>query len=149
MNIAVIGTGYVGLITGICLAFKGHKVTTVDINQSVVEMINSQTPHIYEEGLKDLLQQVIKSKRFRATANLKEALNESEIAIIAVGTPSKDGKIDLNFVERVVADIGNYIKENRPISVLIKSTVIPGTTDGIVKTILERTSGLNSRDIGL
>ena len=64
MNIAVIGTGYVGLITGICLAFKGHKVIAVDINQSVVEMINSQTPHIYEEGLKDLLQQVIKSKGF-------------------------------------------------------------------------------------
>lgn len=149
MKISVIGAGYVGLISALCLAYKGHEVFIVEKNLSVVKMINSGIPHIYEDGLKDLLIEVIKHNRFKATNDLEQALRSSEVAIIAVGTPSKEGNINLDYIEKVTRDIGRYIRQNKPISVIIKSTVTPGTTDGFVKAILKSESGLNTSEVGL
>ena len=110
MKISVIGAGYVGLISALCLAYKGHEVFIVEKNLSVVKMINSGIPHIYEEGLKELLTNVIKLNRFKATSDLDQALSSSEVAIIAVGTPSKDGNINLEYIEKVTRDIGRFIR---------------------------------------
>ncbi|HNT60797.1 MAG TPA: UDP-glucose 6-dehydrogenase, partial [Candidatus Bilamarchaeaceae archaeon] len=98
MNICVIGTGYVGLITGCGFAKLGHDVVCVDIDRKKVEMINGGEPPIYEKGLEEALAEVV-GKRLRATTDLKTAVKNSEIIFITVGTPSApDGSVGLSFV---------------------------------------------------
>ncbi len=95
MRLAVVGTGYVGLVSGVCLAAKGHDVTCVDINPAIVERLNRAEPTIFENGLPELLKEVRDAGRFRATADLKDGLDGSDLVLISVGTPSEDGRIDL------------------------------------------------------
>ena len=109
MKVSVIGTGYVGLITGVCLASKGHEVICVDINQEIVKSINESKPHIYERNLGEMLNQVILEKKFYATSSISNALDKSELAIIAVGTPSKNGEINLSYVKSISSKIGEYM----------------------------------------
>ena len=150
MKVSVIGTGYVGLITGVCLASKGHEVICVDINQEIVKSINESKPHIYERNLGEMLNQVILEKKFYATSSISNALDKSELAIIAVGTPSKNGEINLSFVKSISSKIGEYMNlKKRRITVIVKSTVIPGTTDTVVKNILEKKSNLKHHQFGL
>lgn len=150
MNIAIIGTGYVGLVSGVCLASKKHKVTCVDIREEVVNNLNKGIAHIYEDKLDELLNQVIKQNYFKATTNLSEALDTSDVVIVAVGTPSENGKIDLSQIGTACTQIGEYIKHtNKFISVVIKSTVVPTTTDTFVKNILENVSGKKLGEFGL
>lgn len=150
MNITIVGTGYVGLVSGVCLASKGHNVTCVDLRKDIVENLNKGILHIYENGLELLLYQVIKNNHFRATTNISEALDQSNVVILAVGTPSENGKIDLTQIKNASIEIGNYIKEsNKFLSVIIKSTVIPTTTDTFVKNIIEKTSGKKLGEFGL
>ena len=98
MKISIIGSGYVGIVTGIGFAELGHDVIFVDIDENKVNLINSGKPPIYEKGLKELMQ---KNKgRYYATTDYYEAIMNSEITFICVGTPSKeDGSIDLRYVE--------------------------------------------------
>ncbi|NER45985.1 MAG: UDP-glucose/GDP-mannose dehydrogenase family protein, partial [Symploca sp. SIO1A3] len=84
MKVSVVGTGYVGLVSGVCLAEKGHQVTCVDIDQSKVDKINQGIPPIYEEGLEELLKKNIQSN-VKATTDLRSAVMDSEISLIAVG----------------------------------------------------------------
>jgi UDPglucose 6-dehydrogenase/GDP-mannose 6-dehydrogenase len=150
MNITIVGTGYVGLVSGVCLASKGHNITCVDLRKDVVENLNKGILHIHEDGLEQLLYQVIKDNHFRATTNINEALSQSNVVILAVGTPSEDGKIDLTQIKNASIEIGNYIKEsNKFISVVVKSTVIPTTTDTFVKDTIEKTSGKKLGQFGL
>ena len=150
MNIAIIGTGYVGLVSGVCLASKGHRVTCVDVRKDVVENLNKGLLHIYEENLEQLLHQSIKNNCFKATTNFDEALDESNIVILAVGTPSENGKIDLSQIKIASAQIGQYIKKsNKFISIVVKSTVIPTTTDTTIRDIIENTSDKKLGDFGL
>ena len=150
MNITIVGTGYVGLVSGVCLASKGHKVTCVDLREDVVDNLNKGIAHIYEKDLEPLLNQAITDKCFKATSNLDEALNQSNIVILAVGTPSENGEIDLTQIKTASAQIGHYIKKtNQFLSVVIKSTVIPTTTDTVVKKILEQESGKTLGGFGL
>ncbi len=150
MKITIVGTGYVGLITGVCLSSKGHKVINVDINTKIVECINKSEPHFHEKGLPELLKKVILNKNFSASTSLEKALNVSEVVIVAVGTPSKNGDIDLSYVKSVSEKIGTYMKTSKnKICVIIKSTVIPGTTDHIIKNIIEKNSNLVHTDFGL
>lgn len=150
MNITIIGTGYVGLVSGVCLASKQHNVTCVDIREEVVNSLNNNQPHIYENGLPELLEQTIKNGYFKATTDLNGALEQSELVIIAVGTPSKNGKINLTQIKNACISIGNFIKtSNKFISVVVKSTVVPGTTDTFVKDIIESTSGKKLGEFGL
>ncbi|HEY3782980.1 MAG TPA: UDP-glucose/GDP-mannose dehydrogenase family protein [Fimbriimonadaceae bacterium] len=142
MNLAVVGTGYVGLVSGVCLASKGHSVTCVDIDANKVEKINDKIPPIHEEGLPELLARVVDSGVFRATTNLTEALDVADAVILAVGTPSTNGKIDLKFLKLVSSQVGAYLRTaDKFLSVIVKSTVLPSTTDTVVRKELESASG--------
>ena len=142
MRLAIVGTGYVGLVSGVCLAARGHDVTCVDINPAIVERLNDGEPTIYERGLPELLKQVRDAGRFRATVHLIDALDGADLVVIAVGTPSENGVIDLKYIRGVAREIGGYIKaHDGHISVVVKSTVVPGTTDTVVRQEIEDASG--------
>ncbi len=141
MRVSVVGTGYVGLVSGVCLAAKGHHVTCVDVDQTKVDKINKGIPPIYEAGLEELLQQHI-GTNITATTNLREAVMNSELSLIAVGTPFDGQEIDLKYIRLVSEQIGTVLKDKDGYHVVIvKSTVVPGTTDGVVLPILEQASG--------
>ncbi|MGH7905368.1 MAG: UDP-glucose dehydrogenase family protein [Candidatus Binataceae bacterium] len=150
MKVAIAGTGYVGLVSGVCLAAKGHDVICADINPEIVRTLNSGVPHIHERDLEPLLKKTLKERRFRATSNLAEALDQAAAAMVAVGTPSRDGEIDLTHIRRVTREIGAFLKSGGGfMSVIVKSTVIPGTTGGVVRGELEAASGKRLGDFGL
>jgi|TARA_B100000315_G_C14587297_1_gene593743 UDPglucose 6-dehydrogenase len=152
MKISVVGTGYVGLVTGVCFADLGHKVICVDIDSERVNKINSGVPPIYEENLKGILEKTIKENRIQATTSLKNAIMNSEISFISVGTPSGLlDYIDLKYIDEVCKDIGKIIKDKKEYHlVVVKSTVIPGTTEHSVLPILERYSGKKvGKDFGV
>lgn len=150
MRVVVVGTGYVGLVSGVCLAAKGHRVTCVDIDQEVVDRLSRGVPHIYERGLEDLLKSVLEANRFGATTDLHAALDTSELAVVAVGTPSEAGEIDLRQVRVVAKDVGDYMRvSGRALTVVVKSTVVPGTTDTVVRQEIERASGIPFPEFGL
>jgi len=141
MRIAVVGTGYVGLVSGACFAELGHDVVCVDTDRDKVAKIQSGVPPIHERDLPQLVRRHI-GRRLRATLDLTEAVTSSDMSIIAVGTPLRDGKIDLSFVRAVAEQIGTALKEIRHYHVVVvKSTVVPGTTEKTVLPILEAASG--------
>lgn len=141
MRIAVIGTGYVGLVSGVCLAEAGHDVVCVDIDKDKVAKILSGVPPIYERDLPELLQRHV-GGRLQATTDLAEAVASSDLSMIAVGTPFSDGRIDLTSVRRVAEQIGSALRRcSRYHVVVVKSTVVPGTTEKVVLPILEKSSG--------
>jgi UDPglucose 6-dehydrogenase len=150
MRIAVVGTGYVGLVSGVCLSAKGHDVTCVDLRADVVDQLNRGEPHIHEKGLAALLQASLSAGRFRATGDLPSALAGRELVLIAVGTPSVDGKIDLTAIRAAASEIGGVLRDRREfLAVVVKSTVIPGTTDTVVQAELEQASGRRVGEFGL
>lgn len=141
MRIAVIGTGYVGLVSGVCLAEAGHDVVCVDVDEAKVAKIMSGVPPIYERDLSELLKRHV-GGRLRATTDLVEAVASSDLSMIAVGTPFNDGRIDLTSVRRVAEQIGSALRQcPRYHVVVVKSTVVPGTTEKVVLPILENSSG--------
>lgn len=141
MKISVAGTGYVGLVSGVCLAEKGHHVICIDIDPGKVEKINSGLPPIYEEGLEDLLKKNV-GKSLIATTNLRQAVLDTDISLIAVGTPFDGNEIDLTYIKTVARQIGEVLKDKDTYhTVVVKSTVVPGTTDEVVLPILEEASG--------
>ncbi|ADB58270.1 UDP-glucose dehydrogenase family protein [Archaeoglobus profundus] len=150
MRISIVGSGYVGIVTGIGFAELGHDVIFVDVDENKVNLINSGKPPIYEKGLKELMQ---KNKgRYHATTDYDEAVNKSEITFICVGTPSKeDGSIDLRYVESASKGVGEALANKDDFHVVVvKSTVIPGTTEGVVKPLIEKESGKKAfKDFGL
>ena len=109
MNISIIGSGYVGLVTGLCLAEKGHNVVCYDINNKIVDRINNCTPHFFEPGLKTLLRKNLNSKRFTANILDKNTYFNSNVIIIAVGTPTKRRNIDLSQVKKSLIHIAKRI----------------------------------------
>jgi UDPglucose 6-dehydrogenase len=142
MKLAVVGTGYVGLVSGVCLAAKGHDVTCVDLNPEIVERLNRAEPTIHERGLPELLAEVHGAGNFRATTTLSEALEGAESVILAVGTPSENGVIDLKYIRAAAAEIGSVLRDRDDyLSVIVKSTVVPGTTDTVVREEIETASG--------
>ena len=141
MKISVMGTGYVGLVSGVCLAAKGHDVICVDIDKEKVANINKAIPPIYEKGLEDLLKQYV-GKTLVATDDLHKAVLDTDLSLIAVGTPFDGEHIDLTYIEEVSRQIGEAIKEKDSYHVVVvKSTVVPGTSDETVLPILESSSG--------
>lgn len=150
MKIAVVGTGYVGLVSGVCLAAKGHDVTCVDLRADIVEQLNRGEPHIHERGLPELLRASLAAGRFRATSEIAPALDGRELVLIAVGTPSIDGRIDLSAIRGAASAVGACLRERSEfLAVVVKSTVIPGTTDTVVLSELELASGRRLGDFGL
>jgi len=129
MNVSIIGTGYVGLVTGACLAEKGHHVTCVDIDPERVATLNRAESPIFEAGLDELLRKHV-GRTLRATADLSAAVLDSELTLIAVGTPSNGQTIDLDAVMAASQQIGSTLRNKTAYHVVVvKSTVIPGTTD--------------------
>ncbi len=149
MKISIIGSGYVGLITGIGFAELGNEVTFIDIDKKKVEAINSAKPPIFEKGLEELMQKNI--RRYIAASDY-EAITETDITFICVGTPSrKDGSIDLTYIKTAAAEIGKVLKGYDGFhAVVVKSTVVPGTTEDVVKPIIEKESDKEAfKDFGL
>ncbi len=142
MRISIIGTGYVGLSTGVGFAVKGNEVVCVDIDSKKVEKINKGISPIYEPLLDGYLKKVLAEKKFRATTDLKGAIEGTEVSFISVGTPSReDGSIDLKYIEEVSKRIGEVLKGKEYHVVVVKSTVVPGTTEKVVIPNLEKSSG--------
>lgn len=141
MNVSVIGTGYVGLVTSVCLAEKGHRVVCVDVDQAKVDQINHGIPPIYERGLEELLLRHI-GMRLEATTDLQKAIVQTELSLIAVGTPFNGQQIDLTSIKTVSEQIGRALRTTPDYHVVVvKSTVVPGTTDHVVLPLLETMSG--------
>ena len=141
MRVSIVGTGYVGLVSGACLAEIGHDVVCVDVDAAKVAQILRGVPPIYEQGLEELLKKNL-GKRFTATGDLRAAVLGSELTLIAVGTPFDGAKIDLSYVRQVAGAIGAALRDMGDYHVVVvKSTVVPGTTSGVVLPILEEASG--------
>lgn len=140
MRISVLGCGYVGAVTGVCFAELGHDVFFVDVDPAKVEAIASGVSPIFEPGLDKLLAK--NSARISATTDTSQAIQETEITFVCVGTPSNsNGSIDLTYVQSACQDIGQVLKEkDEKHIVVVKSTVLPGTTEGIVRQSLEKAS---------
>lgn len=152
MRISIFGMGYVGAVCAACLADRGHTVIGVDISQTKIDLINSGRSPIVEPGLDDLLQSGIASGRIRATSDTAEAVKQSDLSMICVGTPSKkNGDLDLHYVQTVVAEIGAALRDKDGWhTVVIRSTVLPGTIRDVVLPLLEDTSLKRAgRDFGL
>ena len=139
MKIAVLGTGYVGLSTGVCLSQIGHHVTCIDINEQKINQLLKGVSPIYEPGLENLLTANMGAGRLHFTTSLSEALTDTEIIVIAVGTPQgDDGAADLSYLVQAAKDISPYI--TRETIIVIKSTVPVGTND-YVKHMIEDLCG--------
>jgi UDPglucose 6-dehydrogenase len=146
MEIAIIGTGYVGLVTGVCLSEVGHHVTCIDTDKSKVELMSSGKSPIYEPGLDELMQKNIKANRLSFTSDFKEGLKNKEVIFIAVGTPQReDGKADLSYIEDAAKSIAKFI--NNDVIVVTKSTVPVGTNEYIKEVILKNLKGNYSIEV--
>lgn len=138
MNIAVIGTGYVGLVTGTCLAETGNVVTCVDIDQKKVEKLQSGQITIYEPGLEKLFLRNQKEGRLKFTTQLSEAFPSAEVVFLALPTPpGEDGSADLKYILGVAEEIGKIIQPGQYKVIIDKSTVPVGTADQVRETILK------------
>jgi UDPglucose 6-dehydrogenase len=138
MKLCMIGTGYVGLVSGTCFADIGNQVYCVDKDEAKINKLNSGFSPIYEPGLDELIKKNYNAKRLIFTTNLKKAINDSDIIFICVGTPSKKGslKVDLSFVFKCVRQILFFTKKKKII--VTKSTVPVGTGDEIEKIIKKK-----------
>lgn len=143
MRVSIIGTGYVGLPAGAGLASKGHDVTCVDIDEGKVQQINDGDCPIFEEGLPELLQQVVSEGKLAATTDTTTAVKETDVTFLAVGTPMRDdGSINLDYIRQAAKDAAQGLAEKEDYHVfVVKSTVVPKTTEDVVAPILEEHSG--------
>jgi len=151
VRVTIVGAGYVGLVTGAGLAKHGNKVTLVDIDEQRVKMINQAKPPFYEEGLEPLLQNSA-GKNLRATSDIKEAIIDADVIFLCVQTSCQgNGIIDLTHIEQATTDIGEAFngRGGHPL-IVVKSTVVPGTTESVVSPLLEVNSGKRTgMDFGL
>lgn len=140
MRVSVFGLGYVGVVTAACLARDGHEIVGVDVNAEKVEAIAAGRSPIVEPGLEELLRAGSTAGRIRATTDAQRAIDETEISLISVGTPSSDrGAPDLGHVLKVSAEIGDAIAvKSRPHVVVLRSTVPPGTLRRCADIVSER-----------
>ena len=135
MKISIVGSGYVGVTTGVGFAELGNDVTFIDVDENKIKAINSAKPPIFEKGLEELMNK--NKDKYKATNNY-EGILDTDITFICVGTPSKDdGSIDLSFVESAAREIGKMLKRKDGFhTVVVKSTVVPGTTEEVVKPLI-------------
>jgi UDPglucose 6-dehydrogenase/GDP-mannose 6-dehydrogenase len=150
MKVAIVGSGYVGLVSAAGLCEKGHEVTCVDLNGRVVDQINQGSSPIHEQGLPELLR-LHAGTKLRATMNVAEAVAASDVTLVTVGTPYGGQGIDLSQIRSASVAIGKALKQRDAYHVVaIKSTVVPGTTDNVVTPLLTGHSGKTpGRDFGV
>jgi GDP-mannose 6-dehydrogenase len=142
MRISVLGLGYVGCVSVACMAADGHQVTGVDINPLKVNMINEGHSPIVERGLDKLMAEGVASGRLCATLDATEAVQQSDLSFVCVGTPGdSNGRLDLQYVVRVSEEIGRALKSKPDYHVVVlRSTMLPGSTEEVVLPTLERMS---------
>ncbi len=143
MRISVFGMGYVGAVSAACLARDGHTVIGVDVDPLKLELIRSGRSPIVEEGIQELTKEVVQAGRLIVTDNVAQAISETELSFVCVGTPSSpNGSQDLSAIRRVMQSIGEAISKKSAFhTVILRSTVQPGTVDEIMTPILEQASG--------
>ncbi|RLA83702.1 MAG: GDP-mannose dehydrogenase [Epsilonproteobacteria bacterium] len=143
MKISIFGMGYVGAVSSACFTNDGHNVVGVDIDQVKVDLINSGNSPIIEKDLNEYINRAITSKKLTATKNIKEAIIQTDISIICVGTPSQiNGNLDLSYIRKVCEEIAKEIKNKDQYHIVVmRSTVLPGTAHNLAIPILEKFSG--------
>lgn len=143
MKIGIFGLGYVGCVTAACLARDGHTVAGVDVNPLKVQMLNDGQSPIIEPGLDALIQEAIHAGSLRASSDYTDVVMNSDVSLICVGTPSNDnGSLKLEYVERVCREIGEALAQKPDYHVVVvRSTVLPGTVEEKLISILEQASG--------
>ena len=143
MRVSVFGLGYVGSVSAACFAEDGHEVVGVDVAPAKVTALNEGRSPIVEKGLDDLIQRNTANGRLRATTSTPDAVRATDLSLICVGTPSRrNGSLDLAYLERVCEQIGSVLHDKDDYHVVVvRSTVLPGTTHDVVIPALERTSG--------
>jgi GDP-mannose 6-dehydrogenase len=143
MRVSVFGLGYVGSVSAATFADDGHEVVGVDVNAGKVAMLNAGQSPIVEPGLGELIESGVSAGRLRATTSAEEAVEASDVSLISVSTPSrKNGSLDLTYLTRVCEELGAALKRKSSYHVVVvRSTVLPGTTHETVIPTLERTSG--------
>lgn len=142
MRIAVVGTGYVGLVSAVCLADLGHEVTCVDLDRDRVAAVNAGRAPIHEAGLPELLTSVVASGRLTATTDVQEAVAGARLSLLAVGTPFDGSAIDVRQVRAAAEDVGRALAgRDDHHAVVVKSTVVPGTTEDVVAPAVAAASG--------
>jgi GDP-mannose 6-dehydrogenase len=152
MEISVLGLGYVGCVTAACLAKEGHTVVGVDVNPEKVSAMKKGRSPIVEPGLLDAIGEGVTAGKLTATTDVSHALMNTGLSIVCVGTPSRhNGDLDTSYVQRVCQEIGLTLKGKKKYHVIVlRSTVLPGTTETIVLPILEQASGKRAgEDFGL
>ena len=151
MKIAILGLGYVGAVSAGCLAYEGHEVIGVDPQQAKVDLINEGRSPIVERDLGDMIAKQVLEGRLRATTDVQHAVQVSDLSIICVGTPSQgNGHIDLTYVKRVCRQIGEGLRDHPGHTVVVRSTLLPGSMRDVVIPTLESASGLRAgQDFGV
>ncbi|MGH9356060.1 MAG: NAD(P)-binding domain-containing protein, partial [Terriglobia bacterium] len=142
-GISVLGLGYVGSVMAACLAHHGHRVTGVDVNPVKVDLVNSGCSPIVEARMEEITAEAHRSCRLHATADVEAAVLQTAISFVCVGTPSQpNGKLDLSHMIRVSEEIGRALRrKTTPHWVVIRSTILPGTTESVVIPAIEAASG--------
>ncbi|MCL5961670.1 MAG: nucleotide sugar dehydrogenase [Chloroflexi bacterium] len=143
MKISIFGLGYVGCVSAACLSSDGHDVIGVDLNPSKVATLNEGRSPIVEPGLDEMVAETVRVGRLRATENAVEAVGDSDLSIICVGTPSTEvGALDLQHIRRVCEQIGAALRQKRAgHTVVVRSTVLPSTTETVIIPTLQSSSG--------
>jgi GDP-mannose 6-dehydrogenase len=143
LNISIFGLGYVGAVSGACLAEQGHRIFGVDKNPCKVSLLAAGQSPIVEAGLDDLIRRAVATGRLRATLDPEEAVRATAVSLVSVGTPSaRDGSLSLEAVATVTREIGEALRRKRgPHVVVYRSTVLPGTTEECFIPLLEEASG--------
>jgi GDP-mannose 6-dehydrogenase len=142
-SISVFGLGYVGCVSAACFAREGFSVVGVDVSEAKVSMVNAGRSTIVEEGIGELVRDMHAARRLRATTDAMEAVGDSSVSLVCVGTPSRsNGSIDLRYIERVCEQIGGALRDKSDFhTVVIRSTVMPGTIDDVVIPAVARGAG--------
>ncbi|MGD6740495.1 nucleotide sugar dehydrogenase [Streptomyces sp. BH106] len=146
MRISVLGLGYVGCVSAACLAGQGHEVIGVDVNQAKVDLVNSGRAPVVEERIGELTAEVVRTGALRATRDVREAIMNSDVSLICVGTPSEpNGSLCTTYLERVTEQIGAALAEREGEgarhTVVFRSTMLPGTCLNLLVPILEKSLG--------
>jgi GDP-mannose 6-dehydrogenase len=134
MRVSVLGLGYVGCVSSVCLAKAGHDIVGVEVNREKVEMVNRGVSPIVEPGLDALLAEVVASGRLRATLSTDQAIGDTDVSLICVGTPGRaNGQLDTGAIARAGREVGHALRRRgEPFTVVLRSTALPGTTESVL-----------------
>jgi GDP-mannose 6-dehydrogenase len=143
LSVSIFGLGYVGSVSAACFASRGHKVIGVDVSKAKVEMIEAGRSPIIEARMSEMVAEANRACRLHATTDATAAVLNSDISFVCVGTPSlRNGKLDLSHIEKVASEIGAALtQKKKQHTFVLRSTVLPGTTESLVLPVLERSSG--------